>query len=211
MKKRILILVLLQIGLNSYSQTNHFPKGAYMSFDEIIDRNPSIELDLQIIKRTKGEIKMNGGNDYKFESNDDSIPQKTIKKEIWAYSLGDTLYLNCIKFAMQTWYAPLISDGKYLVIKAGLSNYAEEQKKQIEMGYYFGAIGGGIQGAKLATLRFLYVIDKNTKKAITVSTEKMQALLEERNDLLTQFNAEVKKDDEQVFIKYLKLLNENQN
>ncbi|MCK9616997.1 MAG: hypothetical protein M0R21_04090, partial [Lentimicrobiaceae bacterium] len=65
------------------------------------------------------------------------------------------------------------------------------------------------QGAKLTTLRFLYVIDKNTKTAITVTTEKMQEFLKERNDLLTQFNNESKKDDEQVFIKYLKLLNEN--
>jgi hypothetical protein len=211
MKKIVFILALISIWLTANSQTNYFPKGAYMSFEEIINRNPSKQLSLRIVKRTRGEIKMNGGNDYKFESNNDSIPQKTIKKEIWAYSLGDTLYLNCLKFAMQTWYAPLISDGKYLVLKAGLSNFVEEQKKQREIGYSFGAVGGAIQGAKLATLRFLYVIDKNTQKAITVTTEKMQEILGGRNDLLTQFNAETKKDDEQVLIKYLILLNEYNN
>lgn len=205
----IIALALLQYVLNSNPQTNHFPKGAYMSFDEIINKNPSKQLDLQIVKRTLGDIRMNGGNDYKFISNDKSIPKKTIKTEIWAYSLGDTLYLNCYQFAMQTWYAPLISDGKYLVIKAGLSNYSDEQKIQSELAYLFGPFGGGIQGAKLATLRFLYVIDKNTKKAITVTSERMQEFLKDRNDLLTQFNNESKKDDEQVFIKYLKLLSEN--
>jgi len=209
MKRMIFILVILLNGIISNSQTNHFPKGAYMSFDEIINKTPSKQLDLQIVKRTMGDIKMNGGNDYKFESKDKSVPKKTIKREIWAYSLGDTLYINCIQFYMQTWYAPLISDGKYFVLKAGLSNCVEEQKKQIELGYSFGAIGGALQGAKLATLRFLYVIDKNTKQAITVTTEKMQELLKGRNDLLTQFNNESKKDDEQVFIKYLKLLNGN--
>ncbi len=209
MKKMIFALTLLLFGLNSNSQTNHFPKGAYMTFDEIINKNPSKQLDLQIIKRTMGDIKMNGGNDYKIESNDNTIPKKTLKKEIWAYSLGDTLYINCIQFGMQTWYAPLFSDGKYLVLKAGLSNYVDEQKKQRGIGYAFGPIGGGLQGAHLATLRFLYVIDKNTKKAITVTEEKMQELLKDRNDLLSQFDNENKKDDEQVLVKYLKLLNEH--
>lgn len=210
MKKIIFVLgLLLLIGINSNSQTNHFPKGAYMSFDEIINKNPSEQLDLQIVKRTIGEIKMNGGNDYKFVSSDKSIPKKTIKKKIWAYSIGDTLYINCFKFALQTWYAPLISDGKYLVLKGGISNNSDEQKKQLNIGYYFGAVGGAFQGAKLATLRFLYIIDKKTKQAITVTTEKMQEFLKEKNDLLTQFNNESKKDDEQIFIKYLNLLNEN--
>src|SRR5690606_19623331 len=111
MKQIIFIVALLLNAINSNSQTNHFPKGAYMSFDEILNKNPSKQLDLQIVKRTTGDIRMNGGNDYKFESEDKSIPQKVIKKDIWAYSLGDTLYLNCSKFFMQTWYAPLISDG----------------------------------------------------------------------------------------------------
>jgi hypothetical protein len=203
------VLAILLNGVNSNSQTNHFPKGAYMSFDEIINKTPTKQLDLQIVKRTMSDIKMNGGNDYKFVSKDKSIHKKTIKREICAYSFGDTLYINCIHFYMQIWYAPLISDGKYLVVKAGLSNYVEEQKKQMALLNSFGAIGGAIQGAKLATLRFLYVIDKNTKTAITVTTEKMQEFLKERDDLLTQFNNEIKKDDEQVFIKYLKLLNEN--
>jgi hypothetical protein len=208
-KINIILAFLLLIGLSANSQTNHFPKGVYMSFDEIINKNPSKQLDLKVIKRTMGDIKMVGGNDYKIESNDKSVPKNTIKREIWAYSLGDTLYLNCAQFGIQTWYAPLISDGKYLVLKGGLSNNATEQKKQMRMGYYFGAIGGAIQGAKLATLRFLYVIDKDTKKTITVTSEKLQEFLKDKNDLLTQFNNENKKDDEQVFIKYLKLLNEN--
>ncbi len=210
MKKLIFIFTLLLLNvLIANSQTNHFPIGAYMNFDEITNKNPSKQFDLKLIKRTMGDIKMVGGNDYKIESKDNSVTKKTIKKEIWAYSQGDTLYLNCIQFAMQDWYAPLISDGKYLVIKAGLSNYVKERNKQLKTGYYFGAMGGAIQGAKLATLRFLYVIDKNTKQAITVSTENMQELLKERNDLLTQFNNESKKEDEEVLIKYLKLLNEN--
>ena len=211
MTKRLIVASLFySINIVCYSQTNHFPRGTYMSFEEITNKNPSKQLNLEIIKRTAFDIQMNGGNDYKLESNNDSVSKKIRKKEIWGYSLGDTLYLNCFKFSMQTWYAPIISTGKYLIVKAGLSNYAGEQKKQLKIANSgWAAMGGGIGGAKLATLRFLYAIDNNTQEAITVSLETMQVLLKDRNDLLTKYNSEEKKDDETVYIKYLKLLNED--
>ncbi|SFQ39101.1 DUF6563 family protein [Parafilimonas terrae] len=208
MKKLVALSWPFLISTVSYTQANHFPKGAYMSFEEISNKNPSKQLELEIIKRTDFDIKMNGGNDYKFESNNGSVSKKTIKKEIWAYSTGDTLYINCLKFSIQTWYAPIISDGKYLIVKAGLSNYAAEQKKQLKTtGNGWNATGGAINGARLATLRFLYAIDKNTQKAITVTSGAMQDILKDRNDLLVQFNAETKKNDEFICLKYLKLLN----
>jgi hypothetical protein len=207
MKTTIFIFVIFfLIGLKANSQTNHFPKGAYMNFDEIVSKKPSKQVDLKIIKRTMKDIKMYGGNDYKLLSADKSVSKKTIKQRIWAYSLGDTLYLNCYQFNVQKWYADLISDGKYLVFEGGLSEYLFEQDKQLRMDKYYGAWGGPGQ---LATFRFLYVIDKNTQKVITITSKKMQEFLKERNDLLTQFNNESKKDDDQVLIKYLKLLNEN--
>ncbi len=83
-----------------------------MSFDEILERAPSRQLDWKLLRRTQGDLKMNGGNDFKLESEDNSISKKTIKKEIWAYSFGDTLYVNFKKFMLQTWYASLITDGE---------------------------------------------------------------------------------------------------
>jgi hypothetical protein len=209
MKYLVLTFAIILSSLNSKAQNNHFPKGAYMSFEEIVNKTPSKQFDLQIEKRTIGDIRMSGGNDFKLTSTDEAISTKTLKKEIWAYSFGDTLYLNGWNFSFQSWYAPLISDGEYLVVKAGLSNFVVEQKKQRKMGYYFGAFGGAIQGARLATLRFLYVINKNTGTAITVTPENMQEFLKDRNDLLTQFNNEGVKEDQQVLLKYLRLLNGN--
>jgi hypothetical protein len=206
MKTFLLFFFLLLAPIFVYCQSNHFPKGAYMSFDEILERAPSRQLDLKLLRRTQGDIKMNGGNDFKLESEDNSISKKTIKKEIWAYSFGDTLYVNCKKYMMQTWYAPLISDGEYLVIKAGLSNYIEEQKKQRNIGYTFGALGGGIQGAQLATLRFLYVIDKKTKVAQTVIDERMPDILKTREDLLKEFNMETEMTEGDC-VQYLRRLN----
>jgi hypothetical protein len=202
-------LILMKIQLSA--QDMQFPKGAYMSFQEIISKSPSRQYNLIVERRTKGDIKMNGGNDFKLVSPDNSIAKSILKKEIWAYSLGDTLYLNGFQYKIQPWYADVISDGKYLVFKGGLSQYVDEQKRQMQMGYMFGAVGGAIQGAYLATLRFLYVIDKESNKIFTVTPEKMEELLKSNNELLVQFRNEVKKEDEALLIKYLKVLNENSN
>jgi hypothetical protein len=195
MNKLFLTLIfLVAFGFCSIAQMNIYPKGAYMSFDEIINKTPSQQFDLNVIKRTKGDIKMVGGNDYKLVSIDKSVKKKILKKEIWAYSLGDTLYLNCFHYKVQPWYTCVISDGNYLVFKGGISQYVDEQKKQMQMGYYFGVVGGAISGAKLAMLRFLYVIDKKTNQINTVTPETLRELLIENNELLAQFDKEVNKD-----------------
>lgn len=103
MKYLIFTFALLLFEHSSMAQTNHFPKGAYMSFEEIINKSPSKQLDLEIEKRSIGDIRMSGGNDFKITSKDKNIPTKTLKRELWAYSFGDTLFLNGISFAFQPW------------------------------------------------------------------------------------------------------------
>jgi hypothetical protein len=78
----------------------------------------------------------------------------------------------------------------------------------MQMGYYFGAIGGAIAGAKLAMLRFLYVIDKNTNEIFTVTPESLETMLADDKDLSFQFRNETEKESEEILMKYVKLLNE---
>ncbi|WP_159022410.1 DUF6563 family protein [Formosa sp. L2A11] len=208
---RLILLFLattLLIENQSFAQVD-FPKGTYMSIEEIINKQPSQHYNLIIEKRTTGDIKMNGGNDFKLTSPDKSVSKKTVKKEVWAYSTGDSLYLNCFQYKAQPWYSNVISDGKYLVFKGGLSQQIDERKKQTKTSNYSGAIGGAFQGAKLATLRFLYAIDKAENKIITVTPENLELLLSNNSKLLTQYNNEIDKVNEQVLIKYLQLLNNN--
>ncbi len=209
MNKVILIIIFLAVTFSfTFAQPQKYPKGAYMSFDEIVSKTPSEQYDLEVIKRTAGDIKMVGGNDYKIESKDKSVKKSVLKKDMWAYSDGDTLYLNCFQYKVQPWYSRVLSDGDYLVIRAGLSQQSDEQKAQMQMGYYFGAIGGAIAGAKLAMLRFLYVIDKNTNEIFTVTPESLENLLSGNKDLSFQFRNETEKESEEILLKYVKLLNE---
>lgn len=154
---------------------------------------------------------MNGGNDYKLFKSDKSIPKKSIKKEYFAYSDGDSLYMNCIHYKIQPWYTPVLSDGEFLVIRGGLSMTQKVQKEQLDnqaqFGYMFGAVGGAIQGAKLAMLRFIYVIDKETNQIRTVSSDYLREILSTTPDLLKQYESEPEKANQKIFIKYLQLLN----
>ncbi len=208
MKKAFLLIF---IGYFTFgkanSQTFDYPKGTYMSFEEIIKKSPSSSLNLTLIKRTKGDIKMNGGNDYKLTSTDSSTPKKKIKKEIFAFSKGDTLYLNCYHYRVQKWYAAVVSDRKYLVFKGGISQNQDEYQNQMQMGSAFGAIGGAISGAKLATMRFAYIIDKKFNTIRTVDSEVLSKLLSKDEKLASQYDNEVNKEDTSVIIEYLKLIN----
>ncbi|MEP0365446.1 MAG: DUF6563 family protein [Cyclobacteriaceae bacterium] len=207
--KSVLTLLTLIIAMSTFGQTTQYPKGVYMSFEEIISKSPSVTAELEIERRTSGDIKMNGGNDYKIRSIDKSMSKKTIKKEIWAYSSGDTLFINGFQYKIQPWYTDLILDGRFLVFKAGLSQYGDKQQEQLQMGYYFGAIGGAIQGAKLAMLRFLYVVDKETGEIDTITPDKIKQLLGSSPELLTQFQDEDNQEDEGIWIEYMSKLNDS--
>ncbi|MCG6190478.1 DUF6563 family protein [Maribellus maritimus] len=206
-KLKLIIYLLVTTFASSFGQQQNYPKGAYMSFDEIVNKTPSQQYDFDVERRTNGDIKMVGGNDYKISSADKSIKKKFIKKEMWAYSNGDTLYINCFQYKIQPWYASVISDGKYLVVRAGLSQLSDEQKEQMAMASYFGAIGGAIAGAKMAMMRFLYIIDKSTNEISTVTPELLEKLLADDKEQLAQYNNEEAKDSEETMLKYLKLLN----
>lgn len=207
-KLSLSIIVIVTTAFVAFGQQHTYPKGAYMSFEEIVDKTPSQQYALEVEKRTKGDIKMVGGNDYKIISADKAIKTKIIKKEMWAYSDGDTLYLNCFQYKVQPWYAKVISDGDYLVFRGGLSQHMDEQKKQMEIGFYFGAIGGAMAGAKMAMLRFLYVVEKETNEIFTVTPEFLEELLGNNAELLSRFNQESNKESEEILLKYLVLLNE---
>ncbi|MDC1106092.1 hypothetical protein OAT16_05260 [Prolixibacteraceae bacterium] len=70
------------------------------------------------------------------------------------------LFCICFQYGVQMWYVELISNGKYLVFKSGISSDAELQNKMLTNAALLGALGGAFAGAKLATLRFVYMVNK---------------------------------------------------
>lgn len=152
----VTIGLLLLFSLDSFGQTS-FPKGVYMSWEEIQSKTPSDSMNLEIVNRTPGEIKMNGGNDYKLVSPNKAVKKKVLKKAIWAISDGNQLYINCFHHGCQLWYALVDSEEGKLQFKAGVSN-SEAVSAAV--------VGGAIGGAAIAMKRYYYSLDLQTMELI---------------------------------------------
>lgn len=208
MKKYLLVIIAMALSSLGYAQDKmNYPQGIYMSLEEVENKTPSVDATLNWEKRTQGDIKMWGGNDYELTCDDKSIKKKTIKKEIFAYSDGEYMFINGFKFGLYQGYALVESIGKYLVFKAGISS--DRAQQEMQLGWMFGGIVGGIQGAYIATLRFPYIVDMESGELTCVNGVVLTSLLADYEDLLKAFRSEDNAECD-VVIKYLNLLNDQQ-
>lgn len=191
------------------AQQDSYPKGSYMNFEEIRSKSPTGPVSVSIEKRTKGEIRMNGGNDYELVATDGSVSKSVLKKKIAAYSDGDTLYLNCLPLKLQIWYAKVLDGGKFLVFLAGIPTDKRLQPKGAQIASAFGALGGAIGGASLALKRYLYIIGTTSGKLTLVTADTLGKLLISDAKLSESFAKESEKEDLAIQIKYLQLYNAN--
>lgn len=188
----------------SFAQTNSFPKGTYMSLEEVYKRKPSLPYYNYIItKRTQWEIQNNGGNAYRIETKSDSISKKTIKKKVFAISDGDSLYVNCMPNKLQMWYSIARLDSNYISFRAN----ADKLPNKVALA---GAIAGPIAAVIVAAnqpAKFpLYYLDLKTGKIDILTEYHIQFLTAHKAlPLFRQFQAEQKKDEE-TLIKYFKMV-----
>lgn len=156
-----IVAIIMLLTQNVVAQ-QQYPRGIYMTFEEIQNRQPSLPDSAKVKKRSGFDISMNGGNDYRIKSSDKAI-KKILKRKAWAYSNGDTLYINCRQYKVQTWYAKVLSYGDYLLFDAGMSKLTKnENGGAVAAGVMFGAIGGAMAGAAMAQMRFPYAIEVKT-------------------------------------------------
>lgn len=156
---------------NSAMAQQKYPKGLYMSIDELVNQTPSIHDEIEIIARTNFDLAMNGGNDYELKS--PTLDKKIIKRKAVAYSDGDTLYLNGKQFISQPWYAKVYRYGDYLVFDGCLSNNTGD----VVAGVLFGAIGGAVAGAKSAHKRYTYAVKLGDSEASSINLDILSKIL----------------------------------
>ncbi len=196
MKKEILFILLLGIITFSLKAQYKYPKGIYLSFDELKSMQSSAVLDVYIEERTQEDIVMVGGNDYKLTSNNKSVKNSYLRKDVFAYSDGDNLFLNGLRLRLFSGYIKVLNDGdKYFVFRASVS----------QDGY--NNMYGGIGGAAQATQRYLYVYDKSTGIVTPITTETLKNLLEDNVTFLEEYLSERNKETEEIQLKYLIMLN----
>lgn len=210
MRNTIIVLLLLVFSSNTFGQTK-YQKGIYLSFEEILQNKPSANYNVALEKRTEGEIKMNGGNDYQLNALDKSTNRSQLKKEVEAYSDGENLYINCKKLKLYTWYSKVLSDKKYFVFSGALpENYKEYGIELSQLSNMFGAARGALSGMKLALLRFPYILDKTNHKLTLVSSKNINEIFSNDTIILEKFNQDPDKNKMETILKYLVEWNEKQ-
>lgn len=204
--RNIFSLFVLALCCNAaFSQLETYPKGAYASLQEVLEKTPSSDFDVEIERRSKGKIKMVAGNDYQLNPIDKSVKKKFLKKELYAYSDGSSLFLNGKKYEIQFWYCKIEAENDdYLVFRAGLpSNFERYGLEASNLPYMFGGIIAGISAAKRALIRLPYILDKKKDEAYIVSEDDILEYIGGNQDLKEQYDSEPEKGDVDVLMKYL--------
>lgn len=195
----VLFLVLLTQGL--FAQE---PCRSYNSITDLLNGTYDTTLSVIVEKRTKNQIFMSGGADYKIY-NGDKETDKLIKTKIYAIEVNDSLYVNCRKLKFKkhvigAWFAPaIVCQGKvyFYAISVGPSAAVA-----------FGVIGGAVQAANEASSRVYYEMDPAMKELDKVGSEKMMILLKDYPELLEQYKKEALKEHIEIVHKYLQKINQ---
>jgi hypothetical protein len=83
-------------------------------------------------------------------------------------------------------------------------------KNDPHYGFMFGAIGGAIEGAKLAVKRISLIYDMESGEKMILSKTNVLRLLDKFPDLKTEFISENNLESEDVLLKYLQKINDRE-
>jgi hypothetical protein len=80
MKKILLVLFILNFQIAKIqAQKSTFPEGVYLSNEQLKNKTPAYNVNIEVLERSSGDIAMVGGNQYKLESSIDSLSKKYLK------------------------------------------------------------------------------------------------------------------------------------
>lgn len=207
MKYLIVYITLFIAGISCFAQ-DVLKVGAFYNIEEYKNKSPSLDNVFIIKKRTVSDIKWNGGNDYKVESNGYSFNKKTIKKKIWAINRGDSLFINGMKLGLGLWYVKALTQGRYICLEGWIPISKELLKELRQKNLYqpVGGLMGQSEYYRVNSLRFLYVYDLALNKLRLLDEKNLQSILEASLDLHQSFMAEPIKSNK-TFLKYIELIN----
>lgn len=201
MKATYLILCIFLLSQGLFAQE---PCKSYNSITDLLNGTFDTTLSVIVEKRTKNQIFMSGGADYKIY-NGDKETDKLIKTKIYAIEVNDSLYVNCRKLKFKknvigAWFAPAI------VCQEKVYFYAIPVGPSAAVA--FGVVGGAAQAANAASSRVYYEMDSATKELDKVGSEKMMTLLKDYPELLEQYEKEALKEHIEIISKYLQKINQ---
>ncbi|WP_303015116.1 DUF6563 family protein [uncultured Bacteroides sp.] len=207
MKKRcILCLLMSVIGLPLIAQNI-----IYSNLKELLAQEGDTVAALRIEKRSKNQIVLTGGADFRITASDESMCRR-LKKRCFAVQdeKGD-LYLNCRKLRYKklrfgAWYAPAVRLGKdiyFCAMPLGSvigGNFVEED--DVKLG---GNIGDALAASSLVTKRVCYELNGETGKIEFLGKDKMVRLLDKYPEWKQAYLKEDSQEAKNTFGYLLKL------
>ena len=143
----------------------------YSNLKELLAQDGDTVAVLRVERRSKNQIVLTGGADYRITAGNDESMCRRLKKRCFAVrdEKGD-LYLNCRKLRYKklrfgAWYAPAVQLGKkiyFCAMPLGSvvgGNFVEED--DVKLG---GNIGDALAASSLVTKRVCYELDGETGK-----------------------------------------------
>lgn len=158
----------------------------YSNLKELLAQDGDTVSALRIEKRSRNQILLTGGADYRITVGNDEAMNRRLKKRCFAVrSAEGDLFLNCRrlrykKLRFGAWYAPAVQIGKNIYFSAMPlgsvvgGNFVEDD--DVKLG---GNVGDALAASSLVTKRVCYELNTETGKIEFLGTEKMLRLLDD--------------------------------
>ena len=167
---------------------------------------------LRVEKRSRNQIVLTGGADYRITAGDDESMCRRLKKRCFAVrSEEGDLYLNCRKLRYKklrfgAWYAPAVQLGKniyFCAMPLGSvigGNFVEDD--DVKLG---GNIGDALAASSLVTKRVCYELNGETGKIEFLGKDKMLQILDKYPEWKQAYLKEDSQEAKDTFDYLLKL------
>ncbi len=186
----------------------------YSNLKELLNQHGDTTAVLRVEKRSRNQIVLTGGADYRITAGDNEAMCRRLKKRCFAVrdKKGD-LYLNCRKLRYKklrfgAWYAPAVQLGKniyFCAVPLGSvigGNFVEED--DVKLG---GNIGDALAASSLVTKRVCYVLNGETGKVDFLGKDKMSQLLKNDPELKQAYLKDNSQEAKYTFKYLLELRN----
>ncbi|WP_077153004.1 DUF6563 family protein [Bacteroides bouchesdurhonensis] len=208
MKRRYILWLLLgAISLPSIAQNV-----IYSNLKQLLTQDGDTVAVLRVEKRSRNQIVLSGGADYRITVAEDESMCRLLKKRCFAVRTNEgDLYVNCRKLRYKklrfgAWYAPAVQLGNNIYFcamplgsKIG-ENFVEAD--DVKLG---GNVGDALAASGLVTKRVCYVLNGETGKIDFLGQEEMLKLLKKYPDWKEAYLNEGSQEAENTF-KYLLML-----
>lgn len=183
----------------------------YSNLKGLVEGRGDTVTTLKVEKRSKNQIYLMGGADYRIMADDNPGLCRYLKSRCYAVQIDTSLYVNCRKmrykrYRFGQWYAPALwlKEKIYFcaqpVGQAATSTMTPDDATRLG-----GQVGDAINASGLVHARVYYELNPETGKSEFVGRERMLQLLEEYPELRAGFEKETSEAAE-VIGRYLRAL-----